>query len=92
MERKKPQNNGLRNIFIDFSVCNLVIIALALFSRFTPKNSIDTYEGCVKEKSSRIVESYPSVCVTANKQSFVNTAQQRTCGPFGYTANPNLCR
>ena len=83
---------GLKSVLLGLIFLVTLIAILGMLTQSSDKNTITNYEQCARTKDSRIVESYPSVCTTKDKRSFVNTSQQRQCGRAGFATNPNLCR
>ena len=74
------KEKGLRGagvLAIGFGLLVMLIIVFVFLDRFSKSDAVMSYEECVKAKGSSILTSYPSVCLTRDKKSFVNPAEQR---------------
>jgi hypothetical protein len=82
---------GAKSLLIGFIILALILFAFALINK-SAESKIMNYESCAQSKGSRIIETYPQTCITADKHSFINPAEQRQCGRAGWATNPQLCR
>jgi hypothetical protein len=83
------EENGIKGFRSQIFLILILIVSLAIAGLLRNRGSCNTmtnYQKCSHAKGNITINSYPRVCRTIEKQSFIDTTQQRPCGRADYTS------